>query len=272
MNRIIVSLTTWKKRDRALVKMLEHFQKQTLKPDEVILWLSSTEYDNVVPEHIQQCLDKGWLSSIRFVPGNTKCYKKWEVFKEYDHDYVILLDDDFLFPIDLVESLYKAAKEQQCPCCYFGRTFDYFGITRKSITFEQRSIKNQVYPGFCCIPPGIITRDCELFSDEYIKLRDKYNPTSDDLWFGLYFKKHNIPLFGIHEWKNEIVNSYVIEDTIKDGLWSTENDKKVRGVLKVVRNYATIIEATNSIEFAKKLYPLFDIAICSDKKTIDGLL
>lgn len=266
---IIVSFTTWKKRDKYAVKMLEKFQNQTVKPDKIILWLSKDEYNNKIPKHLQLCLDSGLLTDIKFVDGNTKCYKRWEVFKEYDNAYIILLDDDFYYPEDYIEKLYNAAKQYKCPCCYFEKTMDYINTKRVEIAYNSNSIKNYLYPGFCCIPPGIIKKDNELFSNKYIQLRDKYNPISDDLWFSLWFKKNKIKIHGIHHWLSSEVSKYQIDQTQDDGLWAQTNSKEINGVATVVRNFATLVDALGEKDLIHKLYPNFNIEKCSNKLEID---
>lgn len=268
-DKIIVSLTTWKKRDKVAVKALEHFQNQSLKPDKIILWLSESEYGGQIPSHLQKCLDNQLVTEIRFDPGNTRCYKRWEVFKEYDQAYVIMIDDDYYYPEDYVESLYKAAKKTKLPCCYYEKTFDYIGTKRVEIEYEQGSIKNNLYPGFCCIPPGIIKADNELFDEKFVTLRDKYNPVSDDLWYSLWFKKQGIPVYGLKKWNNDEVKKFQIEDSQKEGLWESTNRKQIEGVSNVVRNFATLVDAIDDDQFITQLYPEFEFKKCSRKQDID---
>ena len=53
--KINVNYTTYPLRDKYLYESLKSIQKQTLKPDNIFLWLSEDEYDkDNLPETIQQ--------------------------------------------------------------------------------------------------------------------------------------------------------------------------------------------------------------------------
>ena len=256
MDKIIVSVTTWKKRDEAFVKMIEHFQNQTMKPDKIILWLSYDEYQGIVPEHLNECLKKKWIDEIRFVPGNTYAHKRWEVFREHKNDYVILIDDDLYYPIDYISELYNNSKQQKCPCCYFSKTENFINMVRSTEKEAERcSIKNHLYSGLCCFPPN--TFPIEILSAKNVSLRDKYCPHSDDAWMDVCTWKYNIPVYIINKWPQNSLKEYHIPDTQEVGTWNTYNSIKCGDTITFVKNIANSIKALDAQDIVKKIYPDF---------------
>ena len=255
-DKIIVSTTTWKQRDEVFAKMIEHLQKQTLKPDKIILWLSEDEYQGIIPEHLKDCLDKKWIDEIRFVPGNTYAHKRWEVFKEHQNDYVILVDDDLYYPTDFISELYKNSKQQKCPCCYFGKTENFIHLKRSTPKeMERCSLKNHLYSGLCCFPPN--TFPIEILSTKYTSLRDKYCPRSDDSWMDVCTWKYNIPVYIINKWPENSLVDYHIPNSQDVGTWKTYNSIKCGNTITLVKNIDNSIKALNAYDAVKKIYPDF---------------
>ena len=255
-DKIIVSTTTWRQRDMTFVKMIEHLQKQTLKPDKTILWLSYDEYQGVIPEHLKECMDKKWVDEIRFVPGNTYAHKRWEVFKQHQNDYVIMVDDDLYYPEDYISELYNNAKQQKCPCCYFGKTENFVNLKRISVKkTERRSLRNHLYSGLCCFPPN--TFPIETLSDEIVSLRNKYCPRSDDAWMDACTWKYSIPVYIINGWPENSLTAYHIPGSQEVGTWRTHNGVKCGDTIILVKNIENSIEALNAQDAVKKIYPDF---------------
>lgn len=255
-DKIIVSVTTWKKRDEAFVKMIEHFQKQIIKPDKIILWLSEDEYQGIIPEHLKDCLDKKWIDEIKFVPGNTYAHKRWEVFKEHQNDYVIFVDDDLYYPIDYISELYNNAKQQKCPCCYFSKTENFINMKRTTVkNTEKCSIKNHLYSGLCCFPPHTFPMD--VLSPKNVLLRDKYCPRSDDAWMDVCTWKYNIPVYIINQWPETNLAKYYIPNSQEVGTCLTYNNVKIGEITTFVNNIINSIKALNAQDVVKKIYPKF---------------
>lgn len=99
--RIIVSLTTYSKRIANLPTVLDTIFSQTHQPDQVVVNLA---YDETIPPVIQSYIDTHAIEVFR-VP-DTKVYKKLiPTLKRYPEDCVITIDDDFLYPQDMIEDL-----------------------------------------------------------------------------------------------------------------------------------------------------------------------
>ena len=96
--RIIVSLTTWSKRIGNIPVVLDTIFNQTKQPDLVVLNLA---HDEIIPKEIQQYIDSHNVEVNRV--EDTKVYKKLiPTLKKYPNDCVISIDDDWLYPKEMI--------------------------------------------------------------------------------------------------------------------------------------------------------------------------
>ena len=104
--RIIVSLTTWSKRIENIPVVLDTIFNQTMQPDFVVLNLA---HDEIIPIEIQQYIDSHNVEVNRV--EDTKVYKKLiPTLKKYPNDCVISIDDDWLYPKEMIadfENIHK---------------------------------------------------------------------------------------------------------------------------------------------------------------------
>lgn len=141
--RIIVSLTTWSKRIGNIPVVLDTIINQTRQPDLVVLNLA---YDEMVPDSVQHYIDSNNIEINRV--EDTKVYKKLiPTLKKYPDDCVISIDDDWLYPNNMIADFINIHKQHpdfpisgntvvlfgmQCHCgcaslqkaCYFGDFID----------------------------------------------------------------------------------------------------------------------------------------------------
>lgn len=82
---------------------------QSLKPDEVILWLASEQFPNGekdIPENVLKLKDKGL--TIKWCE-NLYSYKKLiPAYREFKNAILITTDDDIFYPPKWLETLYKS--------------------------------------------------------------------------------------------------------------------------------------------------------------------
>jgi hypothetical protein len=182
---IIVSLTTHKKRIFDVPYVIESLLEQTLKPNKIILWLTEGEYNNI-PLMLKHQQERG--ADIRYC-ANFRSYKKLiPTLKEYPDDIIITVDDDIIYPNDMVENLYRAYQETpNAVCCYrlHKMTFDRKGnlnpYDKWEICYNGEELSNITLPtgiGSVLYPPHCFHQDV-LRDDLFTKLA----PTADDVWF-----------------------------------------------------------------------------------------
>lgn len=121
-NKIIVSLTTFPKRVDTVWITIESLLRQSLKPDKIILWLAESEFLNgldSLPINLVNLIDRGL--DIRFCENLRPHKKYYYSMKEFPNDIIITVDDDVLYPPDLIKDLILLHKNNSnCICCTRG--------------------------------------------------------------------------------------------------------------------------------------------------------
>ena len=106
--RIIVSLTSYPARIESVAAALESIIAQSKKPDLVALYLASDQFpgkDEDLPSRLLELQDEGSLL-IKWVDEDLKPHKKYfYALQEYPGDLIITIDDDLIYPPDMIESL-----------------------------------------------------------------------------------------------------------------------------------------------------------------------
>lgn len=117
--KIIVSLTTYPKRIGTIWLTIETLLRQSMKPDEVILWLADTQFPNGLadlPEKLLRLRERGL--TIRFCEDLRSHKKYFHALVEYPHDLVVLADDDMFYPRDTIRKLMEMHRKwPEDICC-----------------------------------------------------------------------------------------------------------------------------------------------------------
>lgn len=110
---VIVSLTSYPPRINCLQPTLETIFRQNRKPDKIVLWLASSEFPNReadLPEYLITLSQQGkiiieWCENL----GPHKKY--FYALQKYRDDIVITIDDDLLYPRDMIKCLLASYKK-----------------------------------------------------------------------------------------------------------------------------------------------------------------
>lgn len=107
--KIIVSFTSWKKRIHLCSNIVDTMLMQTLRPDKIILNLSTDEFANKEKDLPEELVKKqSDIFEINWVKENTKVYKKvLPVFDRFPNDAIISIDDDIDYPNNFIQTLYS---------------------------------------------------------------------------------------------------------------------------------------------------------------------
>jgi protein O-GlcNAc transferase len=112
--RLVLSLTSYRKRFPTLELTLHRILQQSIQPDETILWIS-TEDRQHLPEGIL-ALQRDGLT-VRET-RDIRSYKKIiPTLEHYPDSFIITLDDDIAYPLDTTELLvanYRSPREILC--------------------------------------------------------------------------------------------------------------------------------------------------------------
>lgn len=185
--KIIASLTTFPARINSVYNTISTLLKQTLKPDEIVLWLAEEQFPNkILPESLTRLQEFGlsikWCEDIR-------SYKKLlPTLKEHPNDIIITFDDDLYYAEDTIETLYasylKFPKEIHAHRC--GKVYlkkDKIADTSMRKLYFMKFIDSaysvrQIGYGAVLYPPNCLHKDVLD-----IKTIKKVVPTHDDIWF-----------------------------------------------------------------------------------------
>jgi len=106
---LIVSFTSYSNRIHDVHLVVESIAQQTLKPNRLILWLDENEFTlETIPLILRGQIKRGL--EVRFCP-NYKSYKKIiPTLETFPDANIITIDDDMLYPYDMVEILIREHK------------------------------------------------------------------------------------------------------------------------------------------------------------------
>ena len=112
--KLIVTLTSWKKRIKNIPVVLTTILQQTKKPDKIVLNLSIDEFPNkdksLSTDVLKFLKDNSDIIEINWIDGENK--KQWKkmlpTLKLYPNDAIVCIDDDFLYPDDMLDVLWRA--------------------------------------------------------------------------------------------------------------------------------------------------------------------
>ena len=234
---LIVSLTTYNRRIDDVHLVIESIAQQTVKPNQLILWLDEDEFTlETIPLILQRQIERGL--EVRFCP-NYKSYKKLiPTLKLFPQANIITVDDDILYPHDMIEILLK--EHSNFPNCILGNRVRQLRYNRKNELLRYKYwpyIKSDIGPSSAVIAIGVggvfypansLHKDVLDFT-----LFSKLSPNADDLWFKVMAIKNHI----MHKKVND---SRLFEDrflTIKNSqkaalyhsnLTGNENDLQIK--------------------------------------------
>lgn len=185
------------------IKSLFH---QSVKPDRIILWLASSEFENFeFPDSIKKLQKQGL--EIRFCEnffGHKRYYKLIE--EQRDNECIIMFDDDIIFPYYLIERLYDKWKEHpDCVVCERGQvvTFDGdkiknpgFWSTKSDEGLRSPSFKLLASPGGGCLfPPKALYKDANNTD-----IISKYALKTGDIWLMFQTVQNDTKIIRTHKY------------------------------------------------------------------------
>lgn len=185
--KTVITLTSWKKRINCLYNFLYIFFKtQKQLPDIFYIWLSIDEFPNKekdLDEKLVKLINEHNINLI-WQEGNEKVFKRWYVYPKHYNDLVISIDDDRIYPFDLINEAHKV-KEGTIQRLF---TTD---IQPKESVEEYIKLKNHFnFCGQSIIPPN--TFPCECMNEEFTALRHKLNIECDEVWISPFLKNKNV--------------------------------------------------------------------------------
>lgn len=215
---IIVSLTTYDKRIDNVFYTIETLMRQTLAPDRILLHI----HEDFCGEHkLPKTLVSQAKRGLEIVPVPRDLgphTKYFYALKDNPNSLIITVDDDILYPVDTVEKLYRAYRQQpdiiHCNRAHriltssIGGILDYkrwdFDIhsSDPSLAVFPTGVGGVLYfPG--CLDPAVL--DSELFM--------RIAPMADDVWLKAMSLKQNTLCAKVDDVRNFTLRFPTIPDS-----------------------------------------------------------
>ncbi|RLU01365.1 glycosyltransferase family 2 protein [Ketobacter sp.] len=239
---LIVSLTSFSKRINQVHLAIESIFQQSLKPNKVVLWLSEDEFSSRdIPEILRSQIGRGL--EVRFCEKDLGPYTKfYYALKEYPDALILTVDDDVLYPPDMIDQLYRAYMKSpeviHCHRAHMMKVNKAGGLhpyNEWEFCVAGTSLGECVFPtgvGGVLYFPGCFDEEV-LNKDAFLELA----PKADDVWLkAMSLKKGTLSQVvpDEREWEERFL---FIEGSQKIGLKygnmkgkSTGNDEKLRAV------------------------------------------
>lgn len=239
---LIVSLTSFSKRINQVHLTIESLFQQSLKPDRIILWLSEEDFGaEDIPEILRAQSKRGL--EVRLCAKDLGPYTKFYYsLLEFPEALILTVDDDVLYPPDMIDQLYRAYLKEpsaiHCHRAHLMKRNDNSGLCPYN---EWDFCVSSVGPDNCVFPtgvggvlyfPGCFDKEV-LNKDAFLKLA----PKADDVWLkAMSLKKGTMSKIvpDDREWEQRFL---FIEGSQKVGLKygnmkgnSTGNDEKIAAV------------------------------------------
>ncbi|MBP3461182.1 MAG: glycosyltransferase family 2 protein [Bacilli bacterium] len=236
--KIIVSLTSIPSRFSKLPLCIEGLLRQSMKPDEIILYLGIENKNIELPKQLIEQTKKGLTIEYREdLKPHTKYYY---AIQEHKNDIVITVDDDIYYDKDLIKILYNSyLKYPKAISCMrphkitFNKDINPYNLWKMEYSEEDSVIPSHYLfatgVGGVLYPPNILPK--ETFDIENIK---KYSFKQDDLWLKFIELKNDIKVVKASKKKYHL---YTIKDTQKislrqDNVSKNQNDIYINKLYK----------------------------------------
>lgn len=233
-NSVIVSFTTYPKREKYVPVMVESILAQDLEPDAVICWLSEDEYPcGTMPETLKSYADNGVIS-VRYLKGNSFGYKRYESVFEFHNCINILVDDDIVYGKTHISELVESAiKNPECVACFYSDSVSYSNgkIVHGSLKTEA-SFETDLLSGMSCFPPSVCDR--LLWSRKY-DFERCHVAKSDDSWVKACLIKSGVKTIGLHDRLGS--SPWVTVEGSQEVSMLSENKVIVNGVTKKAMDF-----------------------------------
>lgn len=188
-DEIIVSLTSFSHRVNDVYLTIESIFQQTQKASKVYLWLAERDFPNKekdLPKSLINQMSRGL--EVKFCEEDLGPYTKFfYTLKENPKSLIITVDDDILYPFDMIDQLYSAYKKEpnviHCQRAHQMKLDEQGGLIpyKKWVKdYKGTTTAFDVFPtgvGGVLYFPGCFAEEI-LDKDAFLKLA----PNSDDVW------------------------------------------------------------------------------------------
>lgn len=199
---IIASMTSYPARIDTVHLAVESLLNQSVRADKVILWLADSQFPGgfeSLPEPLRNQTARGL--TIRWCDDLRSYKRQYFAFRDYPDAAIIIVDDDLIYPPDMIETLCESFKKHPHAVSamrvhlmrfddsgslmpYNSWYYEYSGLV------DVPSMALYATPGGgTLVPPGAMHE--AAFDLDNIKL---VCPTADDIWMKLMYTLTGTPV------------------------------------------------------------------------------
>ena len=233
--RIVVSLTSFPGRINTVWIVLECMMRQTVMPDEVVLYLSKDQFKTKesVPESLWRRQNE--LFKIKLVENDYRSHKKYlYAFQEYPNDIVITIDDDIFYPSTMIESLVRQhCMSPNAIICRHAKTILY-DLNNNLRPYREWKDVDNLHERNCVFLTGggTLFVPNKLYKDvAKISLALKLCPLADDVWLFAMAKLGNLTICPITRYLTLPIFSESSESLCSVNVGCDMNDVQMKNVI-----------------------------------------
>ncbi len=253
---VIVSFTSRPGRIDKMRPMLESLNRQTVKPDRIVLWLDKNEFPDQIDEVTQELsYFEEFGAQIEWIQNGFRSHNKYFwAFQKFPEDIIITIDDDLIYSDLMVEELLAA--HQRFPEAVLSLRGHKILLNEENTEIagyndwvgEQREILDQPSHRIffsdgagALYPPHIF--DESLFDTDKLK---ELCLNNDDIWLNVHLMEQGTPVVitGTSPYL------HYVPDTQEDGLWQenvTRNDSILTAAFQAFPTaHSNLIEAVKN--------------------------
>lgn len=239
--RVIVSLTSFPARIFQVADVVENMLIQTMRPKKVVLWLAKENFKHGVNDLPIRLLDlQKYGLEIKWCEQDIRSYKKLiPALEEYPDDLIVTVDDDLIYPLDMIEKLYDAYRKYPNAIIAMRTHRIVFDENNKIRPYREWKMEDDSYileprmdlfattGAGTLFPPHLLHEDATNIN-EILELC----PTADDVWFKFMSLLNHVPVV----LAAPIERLQYIDGTQEEGtLWEVNmwnNDLQIADMLK----------------------------------------
>jgi hypothetical protein len=188
---VIVSLTSYPTRIPRIHYTIISLLKQTIKPDEIILWLGEEKFPNRnddLPNKLIKLTEHGL--TIKYCKDIRSHTKLIPALRKYSEDIIVTTDDDIFYPNNWLELLINSYNQDQTTIhCHRAHKITFtqngdicrYNDWKSNIEYKETVIS---YTNFLTGVGGVLYPPHVLYPDVTNEsLFMKLAPLADDVWF-----------------------------------------------------------------------------------------
>lgn len=252
---VYVTLTTYGVRIQSVHKTILSILRQSHLPEKIVLWLDKQEFtDNVIPPELTKLL--GERFEIYFCENLRSYTKLVPSLRKFPEKTLITIDDDFEYPVDLIEKLvYTANAFPNTIVCARGRVIKFQDsdflpypqwtlLDRQTHAFANYCILPLGYAGVL-YPAGALHEDVTN-DDTFMSIA----PHADDLWFKAMGLLNKTPVVALP--LSDSMSMATIDGTQENALYLTHNagDANTEQMRTILANYSQLLPVFKSKPYA----------------------